>query len=84
MEQQIGKIPGSVEEIPGREDSYRIAREKLNQTLAGVTEQARHAARLANERVQGNPWTSVGVGFGVGVLIGALVMLAASSRRSIY
>lgn len=84
MEQQIGKIPSSVEEIPGREDNYRIAREKLNETLAGVTEQARHAARLAHERVQSNPWTSVGVGFGMGVLIGALVMLAASSRRSIY
>jgi ElaB/YqjD/DUF883 family membrane-anchored ribosome-binding protein len=84
MEQQIGKIPSSVQEIPGREDTYQVAREKLNETLAGVSEQARTAARYAHDTVHSHPWTSVGVGFGMGVLIGALVMLAASSRRSIY
>jgi len=32
--------------------------------------------------VRANPWSSIGVGFGVGILVGALVTLAASSRRS--
>jgi ElaB/YqjD/DUF883 family membrane-anchored ribosome-binding protein len=31
--------------------------------------------------VQSNPWTSVGVGFGLGVVVGALLTAAASSRR---
>ena len=38
-------------------------------------------ARYADEQVQQNPWTAVGVGFGVGVLFGALITLAAYSQR---
>jgi ElaB/YqjD/DUF883 family membrane-anchored ribosome-binding protein len=81
MEHEIGKIPSSVEEIPARGDAYQTALEKVNETLAGVSEQARYAARYAQETVNTHPWASVGVGFGVGMLIGALVMLAAGSRR---
>jgi hypothetical protein len=33
--------------------------------------------------VQQNPWTSVGIGFGVGVLFGALITMAISSQRSV-
>lgn len=73
MEHEIGKIPSRVEEIPEQGDAYHAALERLNETLAGVKEQ-----------VNSHPWASVGVGFGVGVLVGALVTLAASSRRSIY
>jgi ElaB/YqjD/DUF883 family membrane-anchored ribosome-binding protein len=56
--------------------------EKLNQTLSGVSEQARTAAQYADRTVHSNPWASIGVGFGLGVVIGALVALAASSRNS--
>lgn len=79
MEQtQAEKIPSSVQDIPERGDTFQAARERLNETMAGVGKQARHAAQYADEAVHSNPWTSVGVGFGVGVLIGALIAIAAS------
>jgi ElaB/YqjD/DUF883 family membrane-anchored ribosome-binding protein len=82
MESQFEKVPSSVQEMPQHsEDTLQAARERLNETLAGVSEHARTVARYADETVHSSPWTSVGVGFGVGVLVGALVTLAASSRR---
>jgi ElaB/YqjD/DUF883 family membrane-anchored ribosome-binding protein len=50
--------------------------------MTGVREQAKHAAQYADEAVHSNPWTSVGIGFGVGVLIGALIAIAAASRST--
>jgi ElaB/YqjD/DUF883 family membrane-anchored ribosome-binding protein len=83
MEQmQPGKVPSNVQEIPGRGETLQAARERLNETLAGVTERARYAAEYADETVHNNPWTSIGVGFGVGIVIGALITLAASSRST--
>jgi len=79
---QAGRIPSSVQEIPGRGENYQAARERLNETLTAAGEQAKHAARYANETVHNNPWTSVGVGFGVGVVVGALIALAAAGSRS--
>jgi ElaB/YqjD/DUF883 family membrane-anchored ribosome-binding protein len=79
MEQtQAGKIPSNVQDVPARGDTFQAARERVNETLAGVGEQARHAAQYADQAVHANPWASVGVGFGVGVLIGALIAIAAS------
>ena len=79
MEQiQAGKIPSSVQDVPARSDTFQAARERFNDTFAGVGEQARHAAQYADKAVHDNPWTSVGVGFGIGVLIGALIAIAAS------
>jgi ElaB/YqjD/DUF883 family membrane-anchored ribosome-binding protein len=79
MEQtQAGKIPSNVQEVPARSDTLQAARERFNETLAGVGEQTRHAAQYADQAVHNNPWTSVGVGFGIGVLIGALIAIAAS------
>jgi ElaB/YqjD/DUF883 family membrane-anchored ribosome-binding protein len=79
MEQtQAGKIPSNVQEVPARSNTLQAARERFNETLAGVGEQARHAAQYADQAVHHNPWTSVGVGFGIGVLIGALIAMAAS------
>jgi ElaB/YqjD/DUF883 family membrane-anchored ribosome-binding protein len=66
---QAGKIPSNVQEIPTRETMH-MARERFNK-----------AAHYANEQVHGHPWTSVGVGFGAGVLIGALIVLSAVYRR---
>jgi ElaB/YqjD/DUF883 family membrane-anchored ribosome-binding protein len=83
MEQtQVGTAPSNVQEIPGRGEVFQAARERLNETLAGVSERAKHAAEYADQTVHNNPWTSIGVGFGAGILIGALIALAASSRRS--
>jgi len=81
MEQtQVGKVPSNVQEVPGRGETFQAARERLNQTLAGVSEQAKSAAQYADEAVHNNPWTSIGVGFGIGVVVGALIAIAASSR----
>jgi ElaB/YqjD/DUF883 family membrane-anchored ribosome-binding protein len=82
METQFEKVPSNVQEMPGREDTYQAAREKLNQTLASVTEQAKYAAQCTDEVVRNNPWTSLGVGFGIGVLFGALIAIASGSRSS--
>lgn len=71
MEQtEVGKIPSNVQEVPGR---LQATRERIN-------ERARFMANYADEAVHNNPWTSIGIGFGVGVVIGALIAIAASSR----
>jgi ElaB/YqjD/DUF883 family membrane-anchored ribosome-binding protein len=70
-------------EIPSRaEDMTEEARSKLNDTMTAVTEKARYAARIADQRVQANPWTAVGVGFGAGMVFGALLAMAINSQRS--
>ena len=56
------------------------ARAALEQTVTAVSEKSREVARYADRRVQENPWTAVGVGFGAGMIFGALVTLLASSR----
>ena len=53
------------------------AKRQLNEVLDTVSERAREYGRYADETVQQNPWAAVGVGFGVGVVMGALLMLAA-------
>jgi ElaB/YqjD/DUF883 family membrane-anchored ribosome-binding protein len=81
-ETEAGKIPSSVQEVPARNDTFEAALERFNETMTGVREQAKHAAQYADEAVHSNPWTSVGIGFGIGVLIGALIAIAAASRST--
>ena len=71
MESQFEKVPSSAQEVPGRGETLQAARERLN-----------HAAQYANQTVHNHPWTSLGVGFGLGLVVGALAALAASSRRT--
>ena len=59
------------------EDTLESAKRQLNDVLDTVSDRAREYGRYADETVQQNPWTAVGVGFGVGVVMGALLMLAA-------
>ena len=75
------QAPSNVQEIPGRGETFQVAREKLGETWNGVNEYARDAATYADETVHNHPWTFVGVGFGIGVVVGALIALAAGSRR---
>ena len=82
--QQAGTIPSNVQEMPGQEETIetlKAARERLNETLAVVKQRAGEAAEYTDQVVRANPWTSIGVGFGIGILVGALVTLAASSSR---
>ena len=71
METQFEKVPASVQEIP----------ERGGETLQAARERARQAAQYADDTVREYPWVSLGVGFGVGLVVGTLLTLAASSRR---
>ena len=81
---QTEKIPSNVQEMPGQqEETFQNARERLNETFATVKQRAGEACEYTDQVVRANPWSSIGIGFGVGILVGALVTLAASaSRRS--
>ena len=83
---QTEKIPSNVQEMPGQqEETFQNARERLNETLAAVKQRAGEACEYTDQVVRAHPWSSIGVGFGVGILLGALVTLAASSsRRTLY
>ena len=79
---QTEKIPSNVQEMPGQqEETFQNARERLNETFATVKQRAGEACEYTDQVVRANPWSSIGVGFGVGILVGALVTLAASSSR---
>jgi len=59
------------------EDAMQAAKRQLADVIDTVSDRAREYGRYADEQVQQNPWTAVGVGFGVGVVMGALLMIAA-------
>jgi ElaB/YqjD/DUF883 family membrane-anchored ribosome-binding protein len=82
MEQaQMNKAPSNVEEIPtSTEEALRNMRATMEQYMTSASERAREAAAYADRTVQQNPWTAVGVGFGVGMMFGALVTLLAARR----
>jgi ElaB/YqjD/DUF883 family membrane-anchored ribosome-binding protein len=80
---QMNKAPSNVEEIPtSTEDTLRNMRATMDEYMSTAAERAREAAAYADRTVQQNPWTAVGVGFGVGMVFGALVaLLAAKSSQ---
>jgi len=81
---QTEKIPSNVQEMPGQEETLETlqnARQRLNETMATVKQRYDEAFEYTDQVVRANPWSSIGVGFGVGILVGALVTLAASSSR---
>ncbi|TMG79827.1 MAG: DUF883 family protein [Betaproteobacteria bacterium] len=59
------------------QDTLESAKRQLNDVHEGVSDRAREYGRYADETVQQNPWMAVGIGFGVGVVMGALLMMAA-------
>lgn len=61
-------------EYQGMLDSTR---ERLNETLQDVTARLQEAASYADEQVQSRPWAAVGIGFGVGMVMGALITMVA-------
>jgi len=83
---QMDKVPSSVDEIPTSSDEkLRNMRAAMEQYMSTASERAREAAAYADRTVQQNPWTAVGVGFGAGMILGALVsMLAARAPQQHY
>jgi len=51
----------------------RQAREKAQDLQDSMVERGKAAARATDEYVHENPWRSIGVAFGAGILIGVLV-----------
>jgi ElaB/YqjD/DUF883 family membrane-anchored ribosome-binding protein len=57
--------------------SIDAARKQLGELQVSVTEGARAAAKTTDQYVRDNPWTAIGIGAGVGLLVGFLI-----ARRS--
>lgn len=82
---QANKAPSNVEEIPtSTEETLRNMRATMEQYMSSASERAREAAAYADRTVQQNPWAAVGVGFGAGMVFGALItLLAAKSSHGV-
>ena len=81
MEYAQTKVPSNVQEIPARGDeAYREMRAAMEEYVTSATDMAREACAYADRQVQQNPWTAVGVGFGVGMVFGALVAMVSRGR----
>jgi ElaB/YqjD/DUF883 family membrane-anchored ribosome-binding protein len=79
---QTSQAPSSVQEMPSNEQTrMRDMREAMGEYWSSAAERARDAAAYADRRVQQNPWTAVGIGFGLGMVFGALVAMLAGSQR---
>jgi ElaB/YqjD/DUF883 family membrane-anchored ribosome-binding protein len=55
------------------EDSLRTARIKLAEAQEVVADKAKAAARATDDYVHANPWRSVGIAAGAGLVIGMLI-----------
>ena len=76
---QYGSTANDIRDFTGQEadDTLESAKRQLNDMMEGLSDRAREYSRYADETVQQNPWMAVGIGFGVGVVMGALLMMAA-------
>ena len=82
LQSTADRTVNKMREIPERaEDIATDARTKLNETVQQMSRRAGDAARYTDRVVQANPWMSVGVGFGAGVVFGALLAMAINSQR---
>jgi ElaB/YqjD/DUF883 family membrane-anchored ribosome-binding protein len=55
------------------QESIQRARAELSDVEEALVDQGRQAARVADEYVRANPWQSVGIAAGIGVIIGLLI-----------
>jgi ElaB/YqjD/DUF883 family membrane-anchored ribosome-binding protein len=55
------------------QDSLQRVKAELTEVEDVLVEQGRQAARVADEYVRSNPWQSVGIAAGIGVIIGLLI-----------
>lgn len=79
---QMNEAPSTVQDMPSEEKSrMRDMRAAMDEYWTSTTERAREAAAYADRQVHHNPWTAVGIAFGVGMVFGALVAMLAASQR---
>jgi ElaB/YqjD/DUF883 family membrane-anchored ribosome-binding protein len=79
---QMNEAPSNVQEMPPRtQDTLREMRATVDEYWASAAQRAREAAAYADRQVHHNPWTAVGIGFGAGMIFGALVAMLAASQR---
>ncbi len=63
-----------VAELRGKvQDHLATARASLADAQVAVVEKARQVGHAADDYVQDNPWRSVGIAAGVGLLVGLLI-----------
>lgn len=63
-----------IQEVRARaEESLRQAKERLTQVEEDALKHAREVADATEEYVRENPWQSVGIAAGVGLLLGLLI-----------
>ncbi len=55
------------------EQALKESRHRLGETGDALAKQTREAAARADEYVRDNPWTGVGIGAAVGVVLGVLL-----------
>ncbi|MBC7780250.1 MAG: DUF883 domain-containing protein [Proteobacteria bacterium] len=55
------------------EDSLRSARIALRDAEAAMVDRTKQAARLTDDFVHDRPWTAVGIGAAVGMIVGLLI-----------
>lgn len=55
------------------EESLAVAKEKMAEAQDALIEKSKVAAKVTDEYVHENPWTSVGIAAGVGLVIGLLI-----------
>ncbi len=77
----LSGMSGEVTRMQRRaEDKFQDARAQIAGTVSSIARRASDAARYTHEGVQANPWTAVGIGFGAGLVLGALAIFAVSRR----
>lgn len=79
---ELNKTSGGSQDITAEAaERLKNMRASWDHAMTAMTERTREAARYADRRVTDNPWSSVGIAFGVGMIFGALVTLAVNSQR---
>jgi ElaB/YqjD/DUF883 family membrane-anchored ribosome-binding protein len=62
-------------------DTLRVAKERIAGVQDDVAARARDYLQQGQQYVRDNPWQSIGLAAGIGVLVGALLLGSLSSRR---
>ncbi len=55
------------------QENLVIAKARLNEAEFAMIEKTKRAAKATDEYVHDNPWTAIGVGASVGIIVGMLI-----------